>query len=133
MIGGKIPLFRQVTNCSRKLLKRIAVIWRYRDGSMAKSVIFVVSPRSQPAQAALSARMSLCVEPTHHDAVEGLGTLDIREVAGVDDFLIAAARNETRETAVFAPWRVGILGTARHSRVGRKRSRARARSRRAKA
>jgi hypothetical protein len=34
-------------------------------------------------------------------------------VAGVGDFLIAVTRNETRETAVLAPWRIGILGAAR--------------------
>ena len=36
----------------------------------------------------------------------------IREVAGVGDFPLAAARNEICETAVFAPWRVGILGAS---------------------
>jgi hypothetical protein len=42
LIGGKIPLFRQVTNFSCKLLKRQSLICCKRDGSIAKNVIFVV-------------------------------------------------------------------------------------------
>jgi hypothetical protein len=48
----------------------------------------------------LSARMALCVEPTHHDPIERVRPLDIREVAGIGDFLVMAAPNETREMAV---------------------------------
>jgi hypothetical protein len=66
-------------------------------------VIFVVfAPLAARAEVALSARMALCVEPTHHDPVERLGALDIRDAGGVGDFLVTAAWNETGETAVFA-------------------------------
>jgi hypothetical protein len=46
--------------------------------------------------------MALGVEPTLYDAVERLGPLDIREMAGPADLLIAAARSETDETADLA-------------------------------
>jgi hypothetical protein len=42
LIGGKIPLFRQVTNSSRNLLKTITAVCCHRGDSSAKSVIFVV-------------------------------------------------------------------------------------------
>jgi hypothetical protein len=68
-------------------------------------VIFVVlAPLAAGVGIALSARMALCVQPTHHHPVERLTPLDIRQVAGVGDFLVAAAPNETRETAVLARW-----------------------------
>jgi hypothetical protein len=71
LIGGKIPLFRQVTNFSRKLLKTRTLTCCFRDYSIAKSVIFVVfAPLALRAGVALSARMALRVEPTHHDAIE---------------------------------------------------------------
>jgi hypothetical protein len=72
----------------------------HRDHSMAKRVIFVVlAPLAARAEVALSARMALRVEPTHHDPGERLGPLDIREMAGLGDFLVTAAGNETGETA----------------------------------
>jgi hypothetical protein len=47
---------------------------------LRKNVIFVVfAPLAARAEVALSARMALCVEPTHHDPVERLGALDIRD------------------------------------------------------
>jgi hypothetical protein len=107
LIGGKIPLFRQVTNFSSKLLKYRAVICSDRDRPVGKSVIFVVSaPVAARPGVALSARMALCVEPTHHDPVGRLRPLDIREAGGVGDLLVAAARNETGETSVFARRRI---------------------------
>jgi hypothetical protein len=60
------------------------------------------APLAAGAGVASSARMALCVEPALYDAVERLEPLDIREMAGLADLLIAGARSETGETADLA-------------------------------
>src|SRR5436309_11270151 len=75
-----------------------------------------VSPRGGETREATPslAQVALRFEPAHHDPVESVGMLDIGEMAGVGDFLVAAAGNEPTETLVLAWRRAGILGTADH-------------------
>src|SRR5215831_14177883 len=55
---------------------------------------------------------SLFIEPAHHYPVEGIGLLDIAEVAGVWDLLEAATRHQFGEAAHRFCRSVWILGTA---------------------
>jgi hypothetical protein len=61
-----------------------------------------------------SAGLELGFEPAHHDPVERLGLLDIGEMAGVGDLLVAAAGNQPGETPVLARRCARILGAAQH-------------------
>src|SRR5208283_7517 len=62
--------------------------------------------------AAWSAGVALCFEPAHHDPVECLGVLDIGEMAGLGDLLVAPAGNQTGEPPVFGRRRARIVGAA---------------------
>src|SRR5262249_20381504 len=59
-----------------------------------------------------SGQLCLFIEPAHHYRVEGIGRLDIAEVAGVWDLLEAATRHQFGEAAHRFCRSVWILGTA---------------------
>src|ERR1700736_4706440 len=52
------------------------------------------------------------VEPSHHDAVEGLWMLDIGEMPGVRDLLVAAAGDELGDALVAGGRRPLVIGAA---------------------
>ena len=56
------------------------------------------------------------LEPAQHDAVEGVGMLDIGEMPGVGDLLVAAAGDELGDALVAGGRRALIIGAADHQR-----------------
>jgi len=66
---------------------------------------------------------ALRFEPIHHDPVECFGMLDIGEVPGVGDFLVATAGDQPGEAPVLARRRARIVGAAyhqgRHAKCGK--------------
>src|SRR5690242_4274420 len=52
---------------------------------------------------------ALLGKPAHHDVVEDLGMLDIGEVAGVGDLLVATAGDELGDPLVAGGRRAGIV------------------------
>src|SRR5262249_48213760 len=59
-----------------------------------------------------SGQFSLFIEPAHHYPVEGIGLVDIAEVAGVWDLLVAGTRHQFGEAEHRFFRAVWILGTA---------------------
>src|SRR5262245_53881489 len=52
------------------------------------------------------------LEPVEEDAIEGIGALDIGEVARVGDLLVAAAGDELGNALVAGRWRSLVVGAA---------------------
>src|SRR5262245_22837156 len=59
-----------------------------------------------------SGQFSLFIEPAHHDPIEGIGLVDVAEVVGVWDLLVAGTRYQFGELAHRWFRAVWILGTA---------------------
>src|SRR5689334_587754 len=59
-----------------------------------------------------SARSLMLFEPAEHDPVEGVRSLDIREMLHAGDFLVARVRHQPGEAAVFAGRGAGIVRPA---------------------
>src|SRR5208282_321642 len=99
------------TSLSRKTRSTTSATPRASSGSTHCAC--ASPPGATDGEAAASlVRAALRLEPTHHDPVERLGMLDIGEMAGVGDLLVAAARNQPGEAPVLARRCAGILGAA---------------------
>src|SRR5581483_9012244 len=95
--------------------RRRGLAARTRDRDEAKAVEDADEHKENDAQNFVHGRSSApAVEPAHHNSVEHVGMLDIGEMPGVGDLLVASAGDELGDALVAGGWRAGIVAAAHH-------------------